>query len=82
MRGHFRVLPKYRFLFSRGFMDTGRLRNCMCTEENRIGGTRKKSRSQKTRAILRGEVHAAHKVLEAQVGVQAVKSRLGFEGKP
>lgn len=35
--------------------------NCVCAEWNRIGGAAKKRGSQKPRATLRREVHAAHR---------------------
>lgn len=51
-----------------------RFRNCVCTERNRIGGTRKKRGSQKPRAILRWTIHAAQRVLEARVRAECRES--------
>jgi hypothetical protein len=53
-------------------MYASRFRNCLCAERNRIGGARKKRGSQKPRATLRQEVHAAQEVLEARVGAPGV----------
>ena len=39
--------------------------NCVCTERNRLGGAGKKRGSQRPRAILGREIHAAQEVSEA-----------------
>jgi hypothetical protein len=49
-------------------MYASRFRNCVCTERNRIGGARKKWGSQRPRATLRREIHAAQEFLDARVG--------------
>ena len=54
-------------------------RNSVCGERNRIGGARKKRGSQKPRATLRREIHAAQEVLEARVGAHEVE--FGSAGK-
>ena len=68
--------------FSLVVMYASRFRECVCTERNRMGGTRKKWASQRPRATLRREVHAAQKALEAQRGerelLQAFHRGAGF----
>ena len=63
-------------------MYASRFRNCVGAERNRIGGARKKRGSQKTRATLRREVHAAQMALEARAGARGLSQlcvfRLGF----
>ena len=54
-------------------MYASRFRNCVCAERNRIGGARRKWGSQRPRATLRWEIHAAQEVLETRVGAQGVK---------
>jgi len=69
-------------LFSLVAMYASRFGNFLCAEWNRIGGTSKKSGSQKTRASLRREIHAAQEVLEARAGARGLFQlcvlRLGF----
>jgi hypothetical protein len=55
-------------------------RDCAFAERNRIGGARKKKRSQKTWGTLRREVHAAQEVLEARVGAQGRRSEHSSHG--
>jgi hypothetical protein len=52
-------------LFSLVAMYASRFRDCVCKERNRAGGARKKRGSQRPRATLQWEVHAAQEVLEA-----------------
>ena len=59
-------------LFSLVAMYASRFRSCAFAERNCMGGRRKKWGSQKTRATLRREIHAAQKVLEARVLEQAI----------
>jgi len=49
-------------------MYASRFRDCVCAEQNRIGGAHKKWGSQKLRATLRWEIHAAQEALEAWPG--------------
>jgi hypothetical protein len=42
------------------------------SQRNRVGGARRKRGSQRARATLRREVHAAREVLEARVGAQGI----------
>ena len=60
-------------LFSLVVMYASQFRNCVSTERNRIGGPRKKRGSQKTRATLRRDVHAALEALEARGGAKQVR---------
>jgi hypothetical protein len=60
-------------LFSRVAIHASRFRNCAFAERNRIGGPRKKRGSQKTRATLRRDVHAALEALEARGGAKQVR---------
>jgi len=60
-------------------MYASRFRECVCTERNRMGGTRKKWGSQKSRATLRREVHAAQEVLKPRVRAQGVQFWIYFE---
>jgi len=61
-------------------MSASRFRNCAFAERNRIGGARKKWGSQKPRATLRREIHAAEGVLEARVRGQAIPPQLDAKG--
>jgi hypothetical protein len=49
-------------------MHASRFRNCAFAERSSIGGARKKGGSQRPRAALRREIHAAQEALEARVG--------------
>jgi hypothetical protein len=61
-------------------MYASRFRNSVCTERNRIGGACKKWGSQRSRATLQREVHAAQEVLEARVGSSSGVSPVRHHG--
>ena len=69
-------------LFPLVAMHASRFRNCVGAERNRVGGARNKWGSQRPRATLRLEIHAAQEALEARAGARGLFQicvlRLGF----
>jgi hypothetical protein len=53
-------------------------RNCACAERNHMGGRRRKRGSQRPRATLRREIHAAQEGLEAWVGASEIATSPGL----
>ena len=70
-------------MFSLVVMYASRFRNCVCAERNRTGGAGKKRGSQRPRATLRREVHAAQEFLKARAGPRpAEQIRQGLPPHP
>jgi hypothetical protein len=61
-------------------MYASRFRNCVCAERNRIGGAHNKRGSQKPRATLRREIHAAQEFLKARAGVREIEPEVLITG--